>query len=243
MKAIKNNSKSSSVLILNVVVYFLLAFAFSVVLKKFVPVAIAQVFHKGLNVFSYGLGPSIAVGCVYIISRLKSTPFKIHSIWGYDVWWKSILVYVVPILSMVGVAYVGKTSLVSALTIGISILLYCLGEEIGWRGWLLKNLESYSLLKKSLIIWPIWLAWHLSFQTPAKTFSVVFVVALLVGSYFISLATIKTGSILVAAAMHAVLNLLEYSPKSLMITIPVWIMLFVFWKKPTVASHQDSLKV
>jgi membrane protease YdiL (CAAX protease family) len=225
----------------NIILYIALAFVISFVLARAVPVSIAQVFHDGLNVFSYGMGPALAVACMYAVSRIQNRPFKLNTLWGHDVWWKSILVYFVPIISMMGFAAINRSSVGSAFTIGLSIMLYCLGEEIGWRGWLLKNFDHYSLIKKALIMWPIWLLWHLSFQTPSQTFNVVFVLAILVGSYFIGLATIKTGSILVAASMHAVLNLIEYSPKSLAVTIPIWVLLFVFWKKvPTQMLAKNS---
>jgi hypothetical protein len=69
----------------------------------------------------------------------------------------------------------------------------------------------------------LWLVWHISFQP----ISIIFALFLLAGSLGIGLATTKTQSILVASTMHAIPNIIEYSPMSLIVTIPVWI--YIFW--------------
>ncbi|MGL4757843.1 MAG: CPBP family intramembrane glutamic endopeptidase [Patescibacteria group bacterium] len=213
-------------LIINVVIFWIIAFVYSFISKAIVPKDIAQFIYPRYNVLSYGLGPSVGVLVVYLLSRLRNQEFVSNSFFGTDRWWKSVLIITIPITSMIIVDY---TNLIKIGLIGTSILIYCVGEEIGWRGWLQPNLEkffSYKPVYATIITAILWLFWHLAFQpiTP------LFVILIVAGSFGIGLATEKTNSILVASAMHSVINLLEFSPYSLIITIPVWVMIFRSWK-------------
>ncbi|MBR7035623.1 MAG: hypothetical protein IKI25_07720, partial [Bacteroidales bacterium] len=52
-------------------------------------------------------------------------------------------------------------TIVSSLSAGITMnALFAFGEEIAWRGWLLKQFEGVKFLKISLIIGAFWGIWH-----------------------------------------------------------------------------------
>jgi uncharacterized protein len=89
-----------------------------------------------------------------------------------------------------------------------------LGEEIGWRGYVLPSLQvRMSALSASLILAPIWALWHLPlwlqgkpFQTP--TLYAGFVVSAFALSIFLTWVYNSTGgSLLLVVLLHATVNL------------------------------------
>jgi uncharacterized protein len=168
------------------------------------------------------MGPAFAALVVYVYSRIRSLPIQFYSLLGTGSKFKAIIFILIPVIAM---RIVSKGNFLESTSIAISILLYCLFEEIGWRGFLLSSLREYNFYIRTIVTCLLWLVWHLSFMS----ISWVFAVVILVGNIFINLSTRKTQSILVAATMHAVANILEYSPKAMIICIPIWVILFYFW--------------
>jgi uncharacterized protein len=209
--------------VLNIGLYYLLALGFSFVLNVYIPTWFAQPFYKGLNVLSYGLGPTLAVGIVYLLSKILKLEFTSFSFFGSDKWGKSVLVFTVPIL----VSVIFNDNPIKQFLILLSIMMYCLFEEIGWRGWLLPQLEGQKEWVKIFVVWILWTLWHFTFQPV----NLAFAGFLLAGTLGINLATTKTKSILVAAAMHAIPNLIEFSPYQMLIVIPIWAMVFYSWER------------
>jgi uncharacterized protein len=207
----------------NILIFWITAITFSYLANIYIPKSIAQLFYPGLNVFSYGLGPSVGVLAVYLLSKIRNQPFNIISLFGSERWYKAVALFVVPIISM---TFLSGEDYLKSFLIGLSVLVYCIGEEIGWRGWLQTNLAHLKPIYSTLIITGLWLVWHISFQP----ISIIFALFLLADSLGIGLATTKTQSILVASAMHAIPNIIEYSPMSLIVTVPVWIYIFWSWK-------------
>jgi len=89
-----------------------------------------------------------------------------------------------------------------------------LGEEIGWRGYVLPRLQTrMSALSASLILAPIWALWHLPlwlqgkpFQTP--TLYAGFVVSAFALSILLTWVYNSTGgSLLLVVLLHATVNL------------------------------------
>jgi membrane protease YdiL (CAAX protease family) len=220
-------------LITHIAIFWVLAFAYSYLLNIYIPKELAQAIYPGLNVFSYGLGPALAVGTMGLFGKIKT-----YSLSGYTQknWILSLLIFFTPIAV---VCLTNPNQLPKAFLIVLSIMLYCIGEEIGWRGWLLKQLEDFGVNQviQTLVIWVLWLVWHLSFQTINLTFALL----LLLGVIGINLATRKTGSILVASAMHAVINLASFFPSSLFFVIPIWVAIFVWWER-LIKSENNSQK-
>jgi uncharacterized protein len=210
-------------LIINIAIFWFLAFAYSYLLNIYIPKELAQAIYPGINVFSYGFGPTLAVVTMGLFGKSKT-----YSLAGYSKkrWTMSLLMFLSPV---VVACLTNLSEFPKAFLIVLSVMLYCIGEEIGWRGWLLKQLEDYKVNQaiQTLVIWVLWLTWHLSFQSVNLTFAVL----LLLGVIGINQATRKTGSILVASAMHSVINLASFFPSSLVFVIPIWVAIFIYWDK------------
>jgi membrane protease YdiL (CAAX protease family) len=124
---------------------------------------------------------------------------------------------VVPLNALVGgpALSLGMPLLGAAIYLGFSIFPgSALGEEIGWRGYVLPRLQSrMSALGASLFLAPIWALWHLplwlqgkSFQTP--TLYAGFVVSAFALSVILTWVYNNTGgSLLMVVLLHATVNL------------------------------------
>ena len=88
------------------------------------------------------------------------------------------------------------------------IALIAIGEEYGWRGFLLPRLlERYSLLKSSLVSGLIWGVWHypaylIGTGVPQEMEFAVFLLWVLLGTFFISWIYQRTRSVLTSILAH-----------------------------------------
>lgn len=95
-----------------------------------------------------------------------------------------------------------------SLAIGfICVLVGCIGEEIGWRGFLLPALNrNFSLIISSLFVGVLWGAWHLDFESGIIGYfvTILFVTSL---SIIMSWVQVKSGgSIIPAIVLHFFVN-------------------------------------
>ena len=86
-----------------------------------------------------------------------------------------------------------------------------LGEEIGWRGYLLPKLVQAGVRFPILIVGLIWAAWHvpfvlLTFQHKPYAAAALYSLACVVVGVFISWLRLASGSVWVAAMAHASYN-------------------------------------
>ncbi|MCU0623011.1 MAG: CPBP family intramembrane metalloprotease [Gemmatimonadaceae bacterium] len=89
----------------------------------------------------------------------------------------------------------------------VSALVYGLLEEPGWRGWLYPHLRmSHGPLAATMLLWPMWLVWHVPFFfyrfafTPAAAGGFAF--GLLCGAIVLSWLVEETGSAAPGMAFH-----------------------------------------
>lgn len=105
-------------------------------------------------------------------------------------------------------------TIVSGLSAGITInALFAFGEEIAWRGWLLKQFEGVTFLKASLIIGVFWGIWHAPLIAMGHNYAqhpfiglgmmIVFCVLL---TPVIQYIRVKSKSVITAAIFHGTLN-------------------------------------
>ena len=91
-------------------------------------------------------------------------------------------------------------------------LLYGLGEEPGWRGWLQPKLqERHTIVVATLLLAPVWALWHLpffvyrfDFQGPVTV--VGFFVGLVAGAFWLAFLYDATRSVWVVAVWHVLWN-------------------------------------
>jgi membrane protease YdiL (CAAX protease family) len=94
----------------------------------------------------------------------------------------------------------------------IAALLQALGEEPGWRGYLLPRLlKRLRVLPATLLLFPVWWLWHLPFFLSRPAFGLAqffgFGFGILCASIWLSFLRERTHSILAAVVWHAVLNI------------------------------------
>jgi membrane protease YdiL (CAAX protease family) len=94
----------------------------------------------------------------------------------------------------------------------VAALLQALGEEPGWRGYLLPRLlERFRILPATLLLFPVWWLWHLPFFLSRPAFGLAqffgFGFGILCASIWLSFLHARTRSSLAAVAWHAVLNI------------------------------------
>jgi uncharacterized protein len=147
---------------------------------------------------------------------------------GLDVWW--IAIGVTFLTSLVASAIVWATPLASfvvpegglgdpllqfLIQVVIMTLTFSLGEELGWRGYLLPQLLSVGRTRALVVVGLIWAAWHmpLIFLTPlyhsAGNRLVVlplFVGTIVAASFVFGYLRILTGSVWPASVAHSVHN-------------------------------------
>ncbi len=120
-------------------------------------------------------------------------------------------------LNMAKIKELGIIELLMIPTFGVTgALITVLGEEIGWRGFLLKQLyEKMDFSKASLITGVTWAMFHVPLlifadynngQTPILYSLVCFTVAIMGANSAINYLTIKSGSIWTAVIFHTVHN-------------------------------------
>lgn len=91
-------------------------------------------------------------------------------------------------------------------------ILQSLGEEPGWRGYLLPGLLArFRRLPATLLIWPVWWLWHLPFFLSRPEFGIGqllgFGLGILAASVWMTVLWEGTQSIFIAILWHALLNI------------------------------------
>jgi membrane protease YdiL (CAAX protease family) len=174
-------------------------------------------------------GPAVAA---VIVSLARNGPsgarelVKRVFIWRVDVQWYAVAIAIPLLHVLAALALERALGRTAPLAIGdfstTSLILGVLvvGEELGWRGYLLPRLlERYTPLTASLVVGVLWGLWHLSvFLSPAFPHSErsfpLFMISTTVYSVWFTWLLLRTrGSVLLATLFHASLNL--FSPGGL----------------------------
>lgn len=126
----------------------------------------------------------------------------------------------------------------------LAVLVYCVMEEYGWRGYLQQELSGLQQLTKYLVISVLWYLWHLPFlENPSVLANVLFLGTLVLGSWGIGQVAVLTRSIGASACVHFVVNITffnvffhkAFDPLMLGVVIGCCVVAWVFilkkWKK------------
>ncbi len=94
---------------------------------------------------------------------------------------------------------------------GSTLIMYCLFEEIGWRGFLQDSMRRIPNPFRFIIIGTLWYLWHLNLLSP-DLYSIRFgllvhLPSCILGSWIIGFLADKYKSVMVAAAAHSIFNI------------------------------------
>lgn len=114
----------------------------------------------------------------------------------------------------VGPAGATAITLLSGMLAGVTInALFAFGEEVGWRGYLLKQFEGKNFLTSAIVIGIIWGLWHAPLILLGHNYPqhpqwgvLMMVVVCIPMSFIIQYFRVKSGSVIVAAIMHGTCN-------------------------------------
>jgi len=116
---------------------------------------------------------------------------------------------------------------------GLTLIMYCLFEEIGWRGFLQDAMRGIPNPFRFILIGTLWYLWHLNFLSPDlhsfKFGLLVHLPSCILGSWIIGYLADKYKSIMVAAAIHSIFNIffdLQTDMKSKLIIVTG---VFIIW--------------
>ena len=146
---------------------------------------------------------------------------------GHKVWWVALLA---PLLvGVVGTAIVWATPLATfvappalavvlssfLIQLGVYTVTFSLGEELGWRGYLLPHLIQLGRSRALVLVGLVWAAWHLPMILLTPLYHAngnrwivlpLFVATIVAGSFVFGYLRLRTGSVWPAAIAHTVHN-------------------------------------
>lgn len=130
----------------------------------------------------------------------------------------------------------------------VTVLVYGLLEEIGWRGFLQQQLKPLPKIYSIILITVLWFSWHLNFDLSAS--NLIFLGIIFFGSWGIGKVYDKTTSLLAVAGVHSLNNffrtgLHETEIISIAVLLAIWIAFIVWYDKKrryTTAVNFNQLK-
>ena len=176
-----------------------------------------------------GIGPTLGAVAVFFIFKIKPT----MSIKGNykNLTFPILMYWVFPIILISGVAYFTKGTI--PWMIVLSILIYGLLEEIGWRGFLYQQLKELPLFTNILIVATLWFLWHLNFEFTSS--NLLFYGILILGSWGIGKVTDATNSLIAVSAFHSLNNFFPNLDNTkiliLALLLTAWIIALVIRKR------------
>lgn len=191
--------------------------------------------HDYVFILLRGVGPALgALAAIKIFSLENSMSLKgIYSnlVLPFAVFW------VLPALAITTLYYFtyGTFPIVFALT----VLVYGLLEEIGWRGFLQEQLKGLPKFTSIVIIAVLWFVWHLNLNmTPTN---MIFLGIIFFGTWGIGKIYSKTSSLIAVAGVHSLNNFFVKGvhDQELMLIIAllaVWIGFVIVYDRKTKAK-------
>lgn len=195
------------------------------VILVFATVALAILDFSGINkssIYASQLAPALAAILVSgILSGqpgVKSLMSKL-TLWNIKLKWYIVSIVIPIIMATANVIYTGfRINAVTAITV-VGVIIGCIGEELGWRGFLLPQLQKkHNPLKSSFAVGILWEIWHLPLRIvilytgDIPTFLITYVtLAMATMALSITLTSIYNNakeSIVPSVLLHSINNIL-----------------------------------
>jgi membrane protease YdiL (CAAX protease family) len=189
----------------------------------------------GLNV-TFSIFRAIGPFCGFLVAYfvLKSKSSQVMSLLGAIKGWSVLAFAVIPIcFTVLGMTNdFGLEPHYFGFLYGVTLSIYALFEEFGWRGYLQSALKPLPLLRRVLFIGLMWFVWHLNFLRPGINLQsqLIHLGSILLGSWGLLVATEKTKSLFLAASIHLSFNLfadVEWSNENRWITLGMALVVWV----------------
>ncbi len=200
-------------------------------------------------------GSGVFLGALVGLYLLKNSRPLTISFWGTSQRFV-LLMALVPfvLISVIGLRNrFGVNEHLFGAVATIAVLIYCVMEEYGWRGYLQQELSGFQQLTKYLAIGVLWYLWHLAFmENPSVLANVLFLGTLVLGSWGIGQVAVLTRSIGASACVHFVVNITFFNvffhqaldPMMLGVVIAVcivaWVIILRKWKGADLAAQERS---
>ena len=204
-------------------------------------------------------GSGVIIGGLIALSLLKKKRETQISFFGTSKI-KSLIMVTIPIIILTIIGVDNDFEMNSHLYGLIAItgtLIYCLMEELGWRGYLQEELRILNPLPKYLIIGFVWYVWHLSFLTEASVGDNLFFLGMMIlGSWGIGQVAESTKSIIASACFHMIIQIMMFNALIkngidgtekiviLGISVTFWFIIIKKWEKEnTIANNIENEKL
>lgn len=190
-----------------------------------------------LQMLLRGVGP--AAGAFIAIKQFR-IPVRLSLKGNYRTLFVPLAVFwAFPVILIGAVTYIQQGSVPFLLL--ITVLVYGLLEEIGWRGFLQEQLKDLPKLLSIIIISILWFIWHLNFECTGS--NIIFLGVLFLGTWGIGKVYSSTYSLLAAAGFHSLNNFFRNGMHGtelslIIILLAVWIG-FIIWHKRTRSRRQE----
>jgi membrane protease YdiL (CAAX protease family) len=180
-------------------------------------------------------GPGLAaIAVFFVFPRMRSGFLSLPG----SSWKRSALCFLIPIC-FACVAYAIESEKFS-WKLGFDLVVWgfaCLGEELGWRGFLQGALRPLGRIRASLLLSLMWTAWHFTTTWDGLISHLeIMLPALVALTFALTFLTERTGSLALAATVHAWVDL-WFSPGgyfrwAALAAVPVFIWMIWKWPKP-----------
>lgn len=215
--------------------FFFLAYLFTYPLAALYPVSLI---FPLLALFAPAVAACLVLGATEGKAGIKRLFARLW-LWRVPLGWY-VFVVCLPLLLVAAVWAIHAVwweatpfNLLELSPISFLIAFLIIGEELGWRGWALPELQKrFSALAASLMLGVLWAFWHLpNFLIPGYPhYGQSFVAFLLAASAYSMLITFvfnrTSGSVLIASLFHASINL--FSPAAIPANRALWLEALVY---------------
>ena len=160
----------------------------------------------------------------------------------------SAIYFLAPVLmiSIFGISRTGMDNIHwSGLLSGFTLMVYCLFEETGWRGFLQDEMRGIPNPFRFIYIGTLWYLWHLNFISPdiysIKFGLLVHLPSCILGSWIIGYMADKYKSILVAAAIHSIFNIFFDLQTDIKSKAMIVAGVFIIWIASSFSMERNAL--